>query len=108
MVNRTIQGNKELTEVKRDVDALNEVVFGGKNPQDSLVSLVHNTNKLIQEFVDNDKSNKKWIIGGILSSISLMVGCLITIGYKSAEFDRAISDINNINSRLVIIEQGKR
>lgn len=105
---KTIQGNNKLAAVKKDVDDLKEVVFGGTNPQDSLVSLVHNTNKLIQEFVDNDRSNKKWIIGGILSSIGLMIGCLISIGYKSAEFDRAILDINNLSTRVTIIEQGKK
>lgn len=90
--------------LEKRVDNLEEVTFGGRNPQDSLVSLVHNNNKVTGELLDAVKSTKKWIIMTLLTTLSTV----FYMGYKTAIFDMALDKIQHLDTRIAKLEASSK
>lgn len=93
------------SKMEKRMSTLERTVFGGDKPQESLVALVHNTNKLIQDFVENDKRAKKQIIMFLLASIGSTVACIFTVGYKSAEFDNMKTSLVVLERKMAVVER---
>ena len=100
----SIEKNYTGENMEKRIGTLEKTIFGGDKPQDSLVSLVHSTNKLIQDFVENDKKAKKQIILFLVASIGATITCIFAVGYKSAEFDTMKHNIVDIQARMSVIE----
>lgn len=90
--------------IAKRVDVLEEVTFGGKNPQDSLVSLVHNNNNLTIELLRIVKSVKKWIVMSLIATISTV----FYIGYKAAQFDMVVIKISDLGVRVQQLENSNK
>lgn len=90
--------------MERRMNTLEKTIFGGDRPQESLVALMHGTNKLLQDFIENDAKTKKVIISFLVASIGATIACIFTVGYKSAEFDSMKVNISSIQSRIAVIE----
>lgn len=91
-------------DMKKRISTLEKTIYGGDKPQDSLVSMFHNTNKLIQEFIEDNKRSKRQIVMFFVASIGSSIACIFTIGYKTAEFDMMQKSISTIQKEIVIMK----